>query len=152
MRKVLFISVISLTSLFSCKMGTKEVSSPDNKISVKFYISEDKKAYYDILFEDSLVLNKSRLGIIMEDADFSENLKLVSASPVEMVIDSYIMLHGKEKDIVYQANKLAIHLESKAGGKMDIIFQVSNDGVAFRYGFPGEAKDVKSITKEITSF
>jgi hypothetical protein len=35
---------------------------------------------------------------------------------------------------------------------MNIIFQVSNDGVAFRYGFPEKSTDVKKIISEATSF
>jgi len=35
---------------------------------------------------------------------------------------------------------------------MNIVFRVSNDGVAFRYEFPETSNDVKKITAEETSF
>ena len=54
--------------------------------------------------------------------------------------------------ITYEANELVAHLKNKNGKKLDIIFQVSNDGVAFRYFFPGKQKDAITITEELTSF
>jgi hypothetical protein len=45
-----------------------------------------------------------------------------------------------------------VHFKNAAGQLMDIIFQVSNDGVAFRYYFPGKAGQLKKIDKEVTSF
>src|SRR5678816_1636935 len=52
----------------------------------------------------------------------------------------------------YSANKQVIHLLNAAGKKLDIVFQVSNDGVAFRYYFPETTTDIKTIKEELTSF
>jgi alpha-glucosidase len=60
--------------------------------------------------------------------------------------------YGKKLNCSYAANKRTFHLNSASGQKMDIIFQVSNDGVAFRYLFPDSSKEIKKITQEISSF
>ena len=35
---------------------------------------------------------------------------------------------------------------------MDILFQVSNDGVSYRYIFPGQSSDLEKVKKELSSF
>jgi len=134
------------------KIEENTISSPDNKITVHFCISDDMKAYYDIYYSDSLIMQNSRLGIIMEDEDFSENLVLQSVSSMEMVKDEYRILSTKKRDCSYEGNKRVFHLKNSNGKKMDIIFQISDDGVAFRYFFPGKSDDIKKISKEASSF
>jgi hypothetical protein len=128
------------------------VSSPDKKITVRLTLSADMKAYYDILYGDSLILHNSRLGIIMEDEDFSEKLVLGSVSPVQVIKDEYKLLSCKKSNCSYTGNRRVFHFKNGSGKKMDIIFQLSDDGVAFRYYFPGKSKDIKKITRELSSF
>ena len=128
------------------------VISPDKKISVHFNISDDKKAFYNVKYDDVLILQDSQLGIIREDEDFSKNLSLESASDIKAVRSNYEMLHGKKRFCSYTGNSRIFHLKNASGKKMDVVFQVSNDGVAFRYYFPEKSDVLKKITKEISSF
>jgi hypothetical protein len=68
------------------------------------------------------------------------------------VKDNYEMLNAKKSHISYTANRKTISVKNSVGEKMNIIFQVSNDGLAFRYEFPGSPGEVKKITSEQTSF
>jgi len=132
------------------------INSPDKKITAHFWLSEDHNAFYQVEFSGTQhscrILQPSRLGIIRQDEDFSKNLSLESGSDIETVKFDYEMLQGKRRHCSYTGNKRTIHLKNAAGKKMDIIFQVSNDGVAFRYYFPGKSETPKKIEKEITSF
>ena len=56
----------------------------------------------------------------------------------EPVEDRYEILTAKRRVNNYRANRKVFHLETAAGAKLDVVFQVSNDGVAFRYLFPGD--------------
>jgi hypothetical protein len=145
---------ILVFALYSCTSKPPEttVSSPDNNITVHFRISDDMKAYYDIYYSDSIVMRDSRLGIIMEKEDFSNKLVLQSVSPVESIKDKYRILSAKKRNCFYEGNRKVFHLENNRGKEMDIIFQVSDDGVAFRYFFPGKSNDLKKISKETSSF
>jgi alpha-glucosidase len=148
---LLTILVFALNSCTS-KPPENTVSSPDKTITVHFRLSDDMKAYYDIYYSDSIVMQDSRLGIIMEKEDFSNKLVLQSVSPVELVKDEYRILSAKKRNCSYEGNKRFFHLKNNNGTRMDIIFQVSNDGVAFRYFFPGKSNDLKKISKETSSF
>ena len=61
------------------------------------------------------------------------------------VKDSYTMLTAKKKNITYTATQRIIETQTASGKKMNIIFRVSNDGVAFRYEFPETSTDIKHM-------
>lgn len=137
-----------------------KISSPDEKLSVYVWISGSKNAYYRIEFSGTTggeqsrttVLQQSKLGIIRDDSDFSTELSLESVSDIETVKTDYEMLQGKRRHCSYTANRQVFHLINASGKKIDIVFQVSNDGVAFRYRFPEQSQGVKKIKEETTSF
>ncbi|MBC7390532.1 MAG: glycoside hydrolase family 97 catalytic domain-containing protein [Opitutaceae bacterium] len=125
------------------------INSPDNKISVS---CNPVELNYTIQFEGEKVLSNSKLGLVREDADFSKDMKLMKVSASTTVSDSYEMLNAKKKNISYTANRRVFETINSSGQKMNIIFQVSNDGVSFRYEFPEQSKELKKIVSEATSF
>jgi hypothetical protein len=98
------------------------------------------------------LLEESPLGLIRNDGDFASGLLLINASPSTPTKDAYQMKNAKKSSIIYQATKRVFHLQNAAGEKIDIIFQLRNDGMAFRYFFPDRSSDLKPITKEITAY
>ncbi len=90
--------------------------------------------------------------MVREDADFSSGLSLMPSPGMQMVKDNYTSVNAKKSRISYTANKRIIRLQNSAGKKINIIFQVSNDGVALRYEFPESAAAVKIITEELTTY
>jgi len=155
--KVFWAIVLMLLALLNSNSFSQEnpdysITSPDKNISVHFHISDDKNALYSIKYDDILIMQNSKLGIVREDEDFSRNLSLESVSDIEAVEDDYEMLQGKRSKCSYAGNKRVFHLKNASGKRIDIIFQVSNDGVAFRYYFPEKSDDVKKIAEEVSSF
>jgi hypothetical protein len=102
-----------------------------------------------VKFSDTVILEQSKLGIIRGDEDFSRNLALESVSDVETTKTEYD-LHQRKYS--YAGNRRVFHLKNSSGNRMDIIFQVSNDGVAFRYYFPDSSSETKRIVEEVSSF
>ena len=127
------------------------VKSPDGKIEVSVSLSSGL-LNYRVSLQNETVLKPSSLGIIREDADLSKTLIFLSSTPVQKVTDNYKMLYAKKRNISYQGNKKVYHLRNAKNDLLDVIFQVSNDGVAFRYFFPGKSNDVKYIKQEASSF
>jgi alpha-glucosidase len=125
------------------------IASPDKKIVVT---CNPAKAVYSIAYNGQTVLADSRLGVVRDDEDFSQNLKVMKAPAPAIVKDSYTMLTAKKKNITYTATQRNIETQTASGKKMNITFQVSNDGVAFRYEFPEKSSDVKKINAEATTF
>jgi hypothetical protein len=128
------------------------ISSPGGSLKVLFQVDSEGKPLYSIQLNDKDVLKPSSLGLIRDDQSFDKSLTLEKTSGIEKVEDAYTMLLGKKKNCSYQANRCTFTLKNSAGRIMQIIFQVSNDGVAFRYAFPEVSAKIVSITREQTSF
>lgn len=139
--------------LISCnKSDDVTLESPGGNIRVSIQVSKDGMAAYSVLYMDLPVIENSSLGIIREDGDYYDGLKLDSVSKILTIRDDYSLLHGKKKEAHYTANRRIFHLSNASGGLMDVIFQVSDDGVAFCYSFPGTSDAKKNITSEKTGF
>ena len=129
----------------------QEVFSPDRKIKLDFVI-RNGGAHFKVWYNNKQLLEESPLGIVMMDENFERDLRLVSASKVTTVTHSYQMKNAKKSSMTYQASRRIFHLQNGHGKKMDIIFQLSNDGVAFRYYFPERSSDLKTIMREATAY
>jgi len=150
--RMLFLPLFCFFSfIINAQVSTYTIASPDNHIVVSI-VSEPKYVGYKIDYNGEEVLKKSRLGLVRADEDFSNNLRVVSVSAQTKVEDRYELFTGKRRLNNYLANKLVIHLQNENEKSLDIIFQVSNDGVAFRYYFPDKSSDTKTIKEEFTSF
>jgi len=153
MKKIfILIAVVLMLSqtTFSYKVGNR-IHSPNGVINVALSVAKGTPVF-DIYYNAKTVIQNNRLGLIREDSDFSRNLRLVSVSPVEKIEDNYTLVQGKKKECSYLANRIVYHLKNSSGKKIDVVFQVSNDGVAFRYYFPEKSDDIKHITDELTCF
>ena len=150
----MFIMLVFVLLLCYCSIMTKRysVKSPDKRITVRLLVGRDEGVFYKIDYCGKSILDRSRLGLIRADGDFAGDLTLESVSPIELVKSEYQMLQGKKSQYSYTANKKVFHFSNNSGQKIDIIFQVSNDGAAFRYVFPEKSEEIKKITQELSSF
>ncbi|HWM29210.1 MAG TPA: glycoside hydrolase family 97 N-terminal domain-containing protein, partial [Woeseiaceae bacterium] len=128
------------------------LASPDDRLQVVFQLTGNGEPRYRIELGGAPVLRESRLGLVRNDVDFTKSLELVSASTIETVREEYELLTSKRRRNTYTANRQVFHLESPGGDPMEIQFQVSNGGVAFRYRFPGNDTAMHRIESEGTSF
>ncbi|RYD94034.1 MAG: glycoside hydrolase family 97 protein [Sphingobacteriales bacterium] len=128
----------------------QSVYSPNKKITVSFKVMAGKPVY-TVLYDKKTVINESALGIAQSGANLFENLSLKSTSKISIVNDKYTMLNAKKHNITYTANSITFSLINQAKKELQITFNVSNDGVGFRYYIPG-ADTSSIITKEYTTY
>ena len=154
LKRIRFLMIIFVIGFFT-KTFCKEsyiIKSPDTKMSVNFWLTSAGNPVYSVYFSDTTILKESKLGIIRSDEDFSTGLTLDSVSSINVVSENYKLLHGKRLNCSYTGNKRVFYLKNKNSKVMEIIFQVSNDGVAFRYYFPGKSDSTLTIYRELTSY
>jgi hypothetical protein len=132
-------------------VAAETVASPDGRVTAEVEVAGGE-ARYRILVGGKEALTASKLGVVREDEDFSKGLQLVGTTAPEGVEDRYELPTSKRRVSHYQATRRVFHLASAGGKKMDVTFQVSNDGVAFRYFFPDEGGGLRKIKEEVTSF
>lgn len=133
-------------------MESYALKSPNAKISVDFLLTASGEPLYSVSHSGLTILRQSRLGIVRNDGEFLTTMTLDSVSGVSVVSDNYTLLHGKRLNCTYKANKRIFYLKNANSQKMEIIFQVSNDGVAFRYYFPEKTDTTVKIFREVTSY
>ena len=132
MRKVLL--TILMTSSVLCWAGDVTVSSPNGQLQVT--VSEtDGHVTYAATLNGQQVLNPSALGLKTNVGEFTEQL-LILNSQLSAVSSAYTMRGTKASKADYKANRLTVDLKNKHGQPISIIFQVSDNDIAFRYVLP----------------
>lgn len=142
------LSIIT-TSLIFAQIAT--VSSPEGKLSLEVYMVEGQP-HYSVIYDGDVLLEKSPLGIITNEGDFSKNLTFKDHS-FDEVEKNYTQDRIKKSNIHYLANKLTCSFEDEKERGIEIEFQVSNNDIAFRYQLPiwGERRAVV-VESEATGF
>jgi len=153
-KKLLSITGFFLLYLFfvPTALAQLSVASPDKIIRVDVWADKAGHALYKVYRHEKLVLTESALGVVADKADFSGGLQLKPAGPVTVVKDVYTLLNAKKSHISYTAHKRIFTFLNKTGNIMEVIFQVSGDGVAFRYHFPGRKGDTMKVDKELSTY
>jgi len=154
--KLLFTLSVCLITAGAVRMQpvsqSYSVASPDSRVAVAFHLNENGAPRYAIERDGRPVLAESQLGLVRDDVDFTWGLTLLGVSEPAPVTDHYEILTCKRRVNDYHATRREIHLQAPGGQKLDIIFQVSNDGVAFRYRFPATDATVRELREEVTSY
>lgn len=91
------------------------------------------------------------LGLLRSDQDFSKELKFVKAGKPLLINEQYTAVHGKRSICSNSANETVIVFENRQKNKMNVIIRAYNDGVAFRYEFPGK-QGTFIIKDELTAY
>ena len=153
MRK-LFLS-ICITSSVLAWAGDVNVSSPNGQLQVTVTEAGGRVTYSAVL--DGLqVIEPSALGLKTSLGDLTKGLML-KGSRQESVSHHYQMRGTKASEANYQANRLIVDCQNADNFQFSIIFQVSDNDIAFRYEIPRQKYQSKEpkrlrIRSEVSSF
>lgn len=111
-------------------------------------MDEQGRLSYQLFRQGAAVIQPSPLGICRRDGCFEQGLRLDSAPSRQQVTDSYMLWTGKQKQVDYVANQLIIGLVNPNGQSLHVNFRLSDDGLAYRYEFPGQSKETLTVTSE----
>lgn len=149
-------STILLCSCFlwaaSAFATEKNVSSPDGKIVVAVS-DEGGNPSYSVTYNGTPFLLKSPLGVETNLGDFTSQMALSSTSATEALNETYQLPNIKQSHVEYQANRQVFTFSKDGKQIYDVIFQVSNRDVAFRYKlYPQKETLCCVVLKEATGF
>ena len=153
MRK-LFLAIL-LTSSALVWADDVTVSSPNGSLVVTVS-DRGGRLSYSASLDGVKVLEPSALGLKTSLGDLTKDLSILTSHPSPLTSD-YKMRGTKASSASYNANTLTVDVENKEGVKFSILFQVSNNDIAFRYQMPRqkinrrEYKRVR-ILAELSSF
>src|SRR3954470_23119105 len=69
------------------------ISGPDKKVMVRVEVKAEGLVFYQVFYNNQSLLKLSKLGMILNDGDFSKGLNLLSSSNEERVKDDYEMVN-----------------------------------------------------------
>ena len=148
---IFFLAGIFLFISCAQKNENANVFSPEGKNTIQFELM-DGVPYYSVKHEEKLILNPSKMGFVFSDGTFNSGLKIVEAN-VTSFDETWEQVWGEKRLIRNCYNQLVVKLEDKEKNRMEIQFRAFDDGVAFRYIFPGkEDSDSLIIMDEETEF
>ena len=151
-----------------------ELQSPDGKMKMEFLLTADGTPQYSLSYDGVQVVLPSALGFelrgtvkasklifgdkvgkVDERAPYSLNdgFELTGTS-TDTFDESWRPVWGEESTIRNHYNELLVNLTQKeTGNKMDIRFRLYDDGLGFRYEFPGmQPLNYFVIKEELTKF
>ncbi len=130
--------------------NAQALESPDRRINVNVEQTPQQTITYTVLRDAKTVLRPSSLGLMLAGADFATKLSLEKPSSVRKINERYELAVGKKRHITYRANEQVFPVRNAQGRAMDLVFRVSDDGVAFRYVVKGQGR--KQFVGEATGF
>ena len=136
-----------------------KVESPDGSLIVTVSTAKSAQGnslYYLVAHKTSkstdTVILPSPLGLERKEQSFTNGLTLLGNAEIRKVTDDYTLTTGKQRKVHAEANELTVHLLNRNRQPLQVVFRAYNDGVAFRYVFPGNSDSMLTVTSETTGF
>ncbi|WP_291127386.1 glycoside hydrolase family 97 protein [Flavobacterium sp. UBA7682] len=123
--------------LFAFCLKAQTIQSPSKELTLEFKLAEKGRPSYSLTYKNKPVILKSLLGVYLKgDTDLASNFKIDSVK-VSTFNETWKPVLGEQSSIVNHYNELTFCLSQMGTNrKMNIIFKVYDEGMAFRYEFP----------------
>ncbi len=127
-----------LSFLFSALfISAQSVQSPSKEITLGFKLSGKGQPTYTVNYKDKAVVLDSNLGLNLKNDTALINDFSIDSVGRKSVNETWKPVLGELSNIKNNYNELTIALSQKSTArKMNIIFKIYDEGVAFRYEFP----------------
>lgn len=109
-----------------------EYKSPSKKIVLEVSQLEGR-SYFSVYYKNKLVLDHSLLGLEASYGSFYSDLTLRSKVQSKIRTEKYSIVISKKKDIITRYREVIYPLGNLQGKELDLIFRISDDGVAYKY-------------------
>lgn len=152
MKKRILIWGVLAMMMASASALEKQVASPDGKLVVTINDNNGKPTY-QVSLDGKVFLENSALGLNTNIGDFTQGMTMSEVSEVKAVNDSYQIDRIKKSHVDYHANQQVMTFTKDGKKVYDIIFQVSDNDVAFRYKlYPQGDTRCLVVKQEATSY
>jgi hypothetical protein len=150
MKNIFTLCLLVLTGF----LNAQTVQSPSKEITVTFKLTAEGRPSYSVNYKNKPVIKESLLGIALKETEALETGFEITNTQNKSVDESWKPVLGEQSVIRNTYNQAVFSLLQKATGrKLDIVFKVYDEGVAFRYEFPKQDKlNYFIISDEKTEF
>ncbi len=131
----------------------EELLSPSGNLRLNFGLAEGGAPVYSLEYNGKPVIAESRLGIRLDNSGLFDWFEITDVSRSEYD-ETWQTVWGEESEIRDRHNEMAVTLrQTSSDRRMVIRFRLFDDGLGFRYEFPGQDNLVYFvIADELTEF
>ncbi len=154
--RLLSLGLLTLTLALSCLgQPAKTLSVSLGKVDLEFTLDEGGKPTYALFYDRKAVIRPSALGFALDQDIWLKGDFSLVGSEETMVDQTWEPVWGEVKQIRNHYKQLKIHLQQVGPAHLllNIVFRVFEDGMGFRYEFPGQPNlKYFIVTRELTEF
>ena len=146
--KTRYILILCL-ALFSLPLlaQVNTIVSPDGKMTVTV-TTVSGNPVYSVMYNGKSFLEKSPLGVKTNVGDFTTGLDMNPEQAINTIEDNYELPNIKKRLVNYKATQ-GVSSFTKAGKKaFDVVFQVSNNDIAFKYKIYPQGANLSCVVEE----
>ncbi|WP_333695123.1 glycoside hydrolase family 97 N-terminal domain-containing protein, partial [Flavobacterium sp.] len=143
--------------LFCCiVLGStaQTLQSPNKLLTLKTGVSEKGEPFYELDIQNKKVITKSFLGLVLkETSNLKEGFSVANVQTFA-VDETWKPVLGEVREIRNHYNELKLFLiQPSTQRKMNIVFRLFDEGLAFRYEIPAQEKlNYFVISDEVSQF
>ena len=146
---------LSLLVLFFCTISNAQnIASPSKNLILSFQLTKEGTPSYSVQYKNKNIVSESSLGIkLKETTSLDANFKIDSIGQ-KSVNEIWHPVLGEQSNVKNNYNQLKVSLsQTTTNRRLNIIFKVYDEGVAFRYEFPKQSNlNYFIISDEKTQF
>ncbi|SEM30815.1 Glycosyl-hydrolase 97 C-terminal, oligomerisation [bacterium A37T11] len=128
------------------------LKSKDGLNKITLSLNERGELHYNVTRRDQIILSDAPLGLKGDNLDFTSGLSVAEISPIEEKREAYELKVSNFKKIDHVLEHKSITFRNSQGALIVLDLAAGEEGVAFRYRFPGKDNKIRTIKEEITGF
>jgi alpha-glucosidase len=153
-RKICLVALLDCVFLLTSAYGKSPLRlySPDKKILYEFEIRNGQPGYR-VLYQQKLLIDFSVINVVFNGDSLTQGVRLEKWTHMDSV-EQYTLMTGRSSQVKDPFSQLILYLTElkRPLRKVEIQIRAFDDGIAFRYVFPGVANDSLMIMREHSSF
>lgn len=143
-----------LTLLMGTAVSAQTLLSPSKQIHLEFKLVDNGKPTYTLTYKGRPVIEQSLLGLTLEQPQALESDFKAIKAETATGDETWTPVLGEQSRIRNHYNELKVQLlQTTTERKMNIVFRLYDEGLAFRYEFPNQYRwKYFKVTREVTEF
>ncbi|EIA08367.1 glycoside hydrolase family 97 protein [Flavobacterium frigoris] len=135
-------------------LQAQSVASPSKKITLDFKLTAKGQPTYTVSYKNKDVVQESAMGIKLKEKPALDANFTILGTKNATFNESWKPVLGEQSSIVNHYNELTVSLiQNETNVKMNVIFRIFDEGIAFRYDFPKQTElNYFIISDEVTQF
>ena len=149
MKRIFYL--LPLLLLFAACNQQPQISSPNGQVTLTFRVNKSGVPQYSVSKNNTTLILWSSLGLACAEQDLTSGFEITDTES-QFFSDKWETVWGEERVIEDRHYEMRVALLHQSGVRMDVLFRVFDDGIAFRYIFPEQEMRSLTITDEISEY